>query len=151
MHGLFSSMNELTISLENTPSDADRQTVMNGLFAHNKEQTGDGSYENLTFLVRDAGGEIVGGLLGEVYWGWLHVDVLWVHERLRNDGFGRKLMDMAELEAAERGCHSAFLDTFSFQALSFYLKLGYQIYGELTDFPPGHGRYFLKKSLAGNT
>ena len=139
-----------TIRLESITSEDDRRKVMDGLLAHNKAQTGDINYENLNFVLRDANGEVVGGLLGEVYWGWLHVDILWVDERFRKGGLGQKLMDAAEHEAAQRGCHSAFLDTFSFQALPFYLKLGYEIFGELTDFPPGHGRYFLKKKLTRN-
>ena len=133
-------MNEPTIRLENPPSEEDRRKIMDGLLAHNRTRTGDGNYENLTFLVRDAEGELIGGLLGEIYWGWLHIDVLWVNERSRKKGLGRKLMEAAERAAAERGCHSAFLDTFSFQALPFYVKMGYQIFGELPDFPAGHAR-----------
>ncbi len=147
-HGHFPFfMSEPTIRLENSPTEEDRRKVLDGLLAHNKGQTGDDNYENLTFLLRDADGEVVGGLLGEIYWGWLHIDILWVDESWRKDGLGRKLMEAAEREAAERGCHSAFLDTFSFQALPFYLNLGYEIYGELADFPPGNRRYFLRKPL----
>ena len=52
--------------------------------------------------------------------------------------------------AARRGCHRASLDTTSFQALPFYLKHGYAIWGQLDDFPIGHSRYFLKKALDPN-
>jgi hypothetical protein len=44
-------------------------------------------------------------------------------------------MDRAEIRARERGCHSAWLDTFSFQARGFYEKLGYEEFGRL-DCPP---------------
>ena len=50
--------------------------------------------------------------------------------------------------AVERGCHSVWVDTFSFQAPGFYPKLGYKVFGEL-DYPPGHKRIFLQKRLAG--
>ena len=50
--------------------------------------------------------------------------------------------------AFERGCHSAWVETFSFQAPGFYRKLGYEPFGEL-DYPPGHKRIFLHKRLAG--
>jgi hypothetical protein len=56
-------------------------------------------------------------------------------------------MKMAEQEGLTRGCQSVFLDTHDFQALPFYQKLGYEIFGELEDFPPGHTRYYLKKRL----
>jgi hypothetical protein len=41
-------------------------------------------------------------------------------------------MDRAEVHARERGCHSAWLDTFSFQARGFYEKLGYDEFGTTT-------------------
>jgi hypothetical protein len=49
--------------------------------------------------------------------------------------------------ALERGCRHAYLDTFSFQALGFYEKQGYAVYGQLENFPTGASRYFLKKTL----
>jgi hypothetical protein len=42
----------------------------------------------------------------------------------------------------------AWLDTFSFQACGFNEKLGYQVFSELHDNPPGHTRFFLKKFLS---
>ncbi len=53
----------------------------------------------------------------------------------------------AEQTAQERGCAHAYLDTFSFQALGFYERLGYKIFGVLEDFPPSHQRYFLQKQI----
>jgi len=45
-------------------------------------------------------------------------------------------------------CHSAWLDTFEFQARGFYERLGYSCFGELPNYPVGFSRYFLKKTLA---
>jgi len=56
------------------------------------------------------------------------------------------LMGQAEGRARERGCHSTWLDTFSFQARGFYEKLGYEEFGRL-DYPPGHYRHFMRKRL----
>jgi hypothetical protein len=53
----------------------------------------------------------------------------------------------AETEAVARGCHSAWLDTFAFQARPFYERLGYTCFGELNDYPNGSARYFMKKTL----
>jgi len=88
----------------------------------------------------------VAGLAGETYGGWLFIKYLWVHDDLRSLGFGRELMARAEERALERGCHSAWLDTFSFQARGFYEKLGYEEFGIL-DYPPNHKRHFIKKPL----
>ena len=57
-------------------------------------------------------------------------------------------MRRAEHEAIRRGCHSAWLDTYEFQARGFYERLGYSGFGQLDDYPPGFVRYFMKKALA---
>jgi GNAT superfamily N-acetyltransferase len=88
------------------------------------------------------------GLAGETYSGWLFIRYLWVSDLLRGKGIGRKLMADAEARALERGCRSAWVDTFSFQAPGFYPKLGYEVFGEL-DYPPRHKRFFLRKRLMG--
>jgi GNAT superfamily N-acetyltransferase len=98
-------------------------------------------------FVRDAKAEIVGGLLGGTYWGWLYVDILWVKDSLRGQGYGRALLAEAEQEAVRRGCRHAHLDTMSFQALEFYQQQGYTVFGELHDLPTGHSRHFMKKRL----
>lgn len=40
-----------------------------------------------------------------------------------------------------------YLDTLDFQALPFYEREGYSIFGILEDYPPGHRQYYLRKSL----
>jgi len=54
----------------------------------------------------------------------------------------------AEAEARKRGCDNAHCDTFDFQALPFYQKLGYETFGHLEDYPANHVRYFLRKRLS---
>jgi len=80
------------------------------------------------------GPQILVGLAGATYCGWLFVKYLWVSDTLRRQGVGRELMGQAEGRARERGCHSTWLDTFSFQARGFYEKLGYEEFGRL-DYP----------------
>ena len=91
---------------------------------------------------------MVGGLRGNTGWEWLYVDTLAVAEHLRGQDWGTRLLAAAEQEAVRRGCHSAYLDTFDFQALPFYQKQGYAIFGTLAHFPGEHTRYFLQKALS---
>jgi GNAT superfamily N-acetyltransferase len=85
---------------------------------------------------------------GQINWNWLHVGLFWVAEALRGSGYGRRLLAAIEQVARERGCRYAHLDTFSYQARPFYETLGYEVFGQLDDYPPGHKRFFMKKVLA---
>jgi predicted N-acetyltransferase YhbS len=79
--------------------------------------------------------------------GWLFTNLLWVHPELRCAGIGSRLIAEAERHATAFGCHSAFVDTFSFQAPVFYPRFGYREFARL-DYPPDHERIFFKKRLA---
>lgn len=96
------------------------------------------------FLLDDAQ-KVRGGLIGLTRWNCLLIDVLWVEESLRGQGFGRQLMELAEQQARQRGCIEGFLDTFSFQAKGFYEKLGYEAFAQIDDYPSGYTFYQLKK------
>ena len=135
----------IEIAVELKPDEI--EFVNQQILKFNSSRVGEGKYKLLVILLRDSGSHIVGGLLGETYWQWLHVDVLWVHESLRGKGYGDKLLAAAEQEAINRGCQYVYLDTFSFQAPEFYQKRGYVVFGELPNFPQGYKRYFLKKEL----
>jgi GNAT superfamily N-acetyltransferase len=92
-------------------------------------------------------GEPVGGLCGRTAGGWLAIDLIFVPEAVRGMGLATQLIAMAEEEANRRDCHSAWLDTVNPQALTLYRRLGYEIFGELKDYPAGYNRYFLRKRL----
>ncbi len=135
------------ITLEPDADPSDRGFVEQGLSAYNRQFTEDDSYTRLHVFLRDRDGQIVGGLLGGTYWGWLYVAILWLDESVRRGGWGTRLMAAAEAEALRRGCHHVHLDTMDFQALPFYRKLGFTLFGALKDMPLGHERYFLEKPL----
>ncbi len=101
----------------------------------------------LDLLLRDPAGCIHGGLLGYTHWGWLHVQTLWLAEEDRGRGEGRHLLEAAEMIARRRGCHHSRLSTYSFQARGFYERLGYTVYGQLADYPPGYTSYAMAKDL----
>jgi ribosomal protein S18 acetylase RimI-like enzyme len=114
---------------------------------YNNQQAGDDQGRNLCFVMRDSKQDIVGGVIGATYWGWLYINLMWVREELRGRDHGQRLLVLAEEEARQRGAKHAYLDTFSFQAPGFYEKHGYRVFGELPDFPVGHRRYFMVKTL----
>jgi GNAT superfamily N-acetyltransferase len=118
-----------------------------GLSAYNEKEGGESSGQLLCFVLQAPDQEVVGGVIGETHWDWLYVNLMWIREDLRRKGYGHRLLTMAEDEARKRGARNAYLDTFSFQAPDFYKKHGYQVFGELKDFPAGHQRYYLTKKL----
>jgi GNAT superfamily N-acetyltransferase len=136
-----------TITLEEHAEPADCEIVSRGLQTYNRQQAGDEGHRPVAIFVRNEAGIVIAGLLGDTYYGWLAVNLLWVEEAWRGQGYGRTLLRTAEAEAVRRGCQHAHLDTLSFQALDFYLGEGYSVFGELHGLPPGHTRYFLRKEL----
>lgn len=137
------------IALEAKPKSSDMNIVIKGLGEFNRQQTGGATPEYLLATVRNDLGEVVGGLIGATYLGWLQIHAVWLPDELRGRSYGTELMAIAETEALRRGCTRVLLETYSFQALSFYEKRGYTVVTRLADFPLGGARYALTKDLTG--
>jgi GNAT superfamily N-acetyltransferase len=135
------------ISYEGSPEEEAWGIIGRGVGGYNKDQVGYNDFQRLCFVLKSDDGTVVGGVLGETYWEWLYIDLLWVREELRRQGYGRKLMEKAEEEGRKRGARHAHLDTFTFQTPAFYESIGYERFGTLEDFPPGHTRFFMRKEL----
>lgn len=104
--------------------------------------------QDLAIAIRDPdSNEPVGGLLGRTNGGWLGIELLFVPEAFRGMGLATQLIALAEDEARNRGCHSVWIDTLNPEALRLYQRLGYEIFGELKDYPVGGSRFFLQKKL----
>jgi GNAT superfamily N-acetyltransferase len=123
------------------------KAVLESLIAFNDAQAGQSGYQPVAFAIEDEYGRMIGGLSGGTAYGWLFVELLFVPEPLRGQGVGTELIRRAEADAVARGCHSAWLDTFEFQARGFYERLGYTCFGELKNYPAGP-RFFMSKRLA---
>lgn len=75
------------------------------------------------------------------------MSLVWIDDKYRGKGFGKRLLESAEAHARKNGVKNVYLDTFSFQAPKFYKKLGYREFGRLDDFPAGHHRVWMTKPL----
>lgn len=137
----------LVVAEENRVAETAR-AVVKGLVAHNTAKAGKSRWKRFAVSVRDDAGAIKGGVVGYTMWNWCFIELVWLDEALRGTGLGTELMAKAEAVATKRGARHVYLDTFSFQGDGFYQKLGYEVFGELGDFPPGHRRIWLKKDLA---
>jgi len=137
-----------TLTLSDVADDNIRQAILAPLVAYNDSQTVSSQGRPLVIQVKDSSDQIIGGLWGYTGYGWLFTQLLVVPASLRGQGIGTQLMQLAEREAITRACHSAWLDTFEFQARGFYERMGYTCFGELPNYPTGFSRFFMKKALA---
>jgi GNAT superfamily N-acetyltransferase len=129
------------------PTEEHRLAVLEPLGAFNNAQAGPVGMRPVAIMLNDASGRSVGGLWGHTAYDWMFVQYLAVPEACRGQDLGTCLMLQAEQLARMRGCIGIWLDTFSFQALGFYKKLGYSVFGVIEDYPIGHQRLFLSKRL----
>ncbi|MEX1013492.1 MAG: GNAT family N-acetyltransferase [Waddliaceae bacterium] len=86
--------------------------------------------DTLLISIRDAKKTLRGGLKGVGLCGSLYIQVLSIDPALRGQNLRTELLQKAEAYAKSKDYSLLYLDTFSFQALPFYLKNGYQIFSE---------------------
>ncbi|MFF1685088.1 MULTISPECIES: GNAT family N-acetyltransferase [unclassified Streptomyces] len=102
---------------------------------------------SLSVKVVDDSGELVGGLSGWTWGGLLGIEMLWIHEQRRKDGWGSKILLAAEAEARRRGCDRACVSSFTFQAPGFYQRHGYVETGRTLGIPGGAEDVHMFKKL----
>ena len=105
------------------------------------------NFHRVLVTVRKDNGEVIGGIHGEMLSDWLHIKALWVAEKYLGAGIGRELLKQIEEAAMSKGFFGSHTETTDFQALDFYLKNGFEVFGELEGKPEGTTWYFIKKAL----
>lgn len=100
------------------------------LIAYNIATFGKSDKRDLNIPLRNAEGVVEGGLVGYTARGWLYVRLLFIPQAARGQGFGPKLLAIAEQEARHRGCIGAYLDTMNPEALKVYQRCGYRLIGQ---------------------
>lgn len=130
-----------------TPNKNEIEFVNNALEKFNYEHAEPDNHVLLNIVEYDENQNVIAGILGGTYWGWLHIDILWVDEKFRMKKIGSQLLIAAENEAKKRGCHSVHVDTMSWQAPEFYKKHGYELISELDNIPNGYKKFHFIKRL----
>lgn len=131
-----------------TPDSRDVQFLDDRIYEFNAERTGIADARLLAIILRNRDDEIVAGLYGWTWGRCCEVRTLWVHEQLRDQGLGRRMMAAAEAEARARGAAQIVLSTHGFQAPDFYRRLGFETVGYVDDYPLGHQSLYLRKRLS---
>ncbi|MCL1699410.1 GNAT family N-acetyltransferase [Lysinibacillus sp. Bpr_S20] len=115
--------------------------------SYHKKSREKGSVRPLNLIVSDHQQQWIGGITAEVYWGWVEINKFWFSKEFRGKGIGGQLLAKAEETAKQMGATKALLTTYDFQARTFYEARGYQVVGEIKDYPPGSSYYTMVKHL----
>lgn len=129
------------------PDPEAEQLIFDGIADEAFKKKGMARIEPFRILVKDAKQSLHGGAIGITYYGCLYIDMLWVDETVRNQGFGRKLVEAAEKIARDKNCTFATLGTMDWEALPFYQKLGYEIEFVREGYENESKLYMLRKKL----
>ncbi|QNM95768.1 GNAT family N-acetyltransferase [Chitinimonas koreensis] len=101
-------------------------------------------------VARDGAGAAVGCgaiVLNEAYG---ELKRMYVRPLARGQGTARRIVELLEAAARERGCNALMLETGPYQteALAFYAKHGYDRCGPYGDYPDHPLSVFMRKQLA---
>ena len=135
------------ISYVKNPSSADIQILNDRISEQAKSKKDMKQLDFFAFFIRDEQGKIVGGCGGDNMYGCLYIGQLWIIQRLRGKGYGTKLMQEAENLAKKSGCNFLAVNTFDWEGLEFYKKLGFYVEFERKGFDKDSIFYFLRKDL----
>lgn len=138
---------KILIIKDNNPNPNNDQIIREGIVNFNAQTLGECSGQFSIYL-KDENSIIRGGAVVWVHKESIYVDILWIEESLRGQGYGTKLLQAAEEEGKKRGCKYSTVDTYSFQAEEFYLKNEYQIIGEVRNYLFHHTKIFFRKELS---
>lgn len=118
-----------------------------GFRQHALETTGHDNDLTRYAFVANQGGKFAGAIVCHVIWKVLQIRQMFVEKPFRNQGLGSALMEKAIAEGKKRGCTVAFVETMSFQAMPFYLKMGFELEFSRPGFAHGALLHYLRKSL----
>ena len=136
----------LAISVEDDPDPDDVTALDDRLAAFTIGVTGHAPPQPLGVFAREHG-SLAAGIHGWTWGGCCELVTLWVDEPRRGRGLGRALLEAAEARARARGCRQVVLLTHAVQAPGLYTSAGYELVGEVDDYPTGSAAYWFRKRL----
>lgn len=129
------------------PSTADLAILTHGISLEAKAKKSQKEIISYAFFLKDQSNEIKGGINGNVLYGCLSIDQLWIDKSLRGKHYGIELMKKAESFGLENHCRFANVHTMDWEAKDFYIKLGYKVESQIEGFDNDSICYFLRKEL----
>jgi GNAT superfamily N-acetyltransferase len=90
--------NEYDFIYVDKPDDALWGVVGGGIHNYNTQQAGNTQSKQLCFVLYGPDHETAGGLIGETYWGWFYINLLFVKDELRGRGYGHRLLTLPKMK-----------------------------------------------------
>jgi GNAT superfamily N-acetyltransferase len=138
----------MELQIERDPDPHDIGFLETQIRSEASSAMGLGDEAELAIFVRDES-RIVAGISGWTWGDCCELQSLWVTPSQRGRRLGSQLLAAAEAEAAARGCTQTVHFTFDFQARRLYESAGYELVGQVSDFPSGADVLWYRKSLSG--
>ena len=112
------------------------------LKAYNEKQIQ--TYQSKDFLLtyEDSNKKLIAGLYAYLKLGMFYIDILWVDDAYRRQGFGKELLKQAEVMALENKALYIRVNTGSFQSPEFYLRNGYEQFAKFPIDVPDSDQHF---------
>ncbi len=131
-------------------TDEETTTTISHLKAHTEACIGV-KVEHTPFAITAyEGTTLIGSIIGKIYSGWMHLELVWVDEHHRGKGIGRQLIKLSLTEAKEQNLIGIEVWTQSWQAPEFYIHVGFTEFAVLDDFLPNHKRHVFRYLLKDN-
>lgn len=73
--------------------------------------------------------------------------MLYVDTKYRKKGIATKLITEIEKYSKDKKLTGIRMETWNFQAKGFYEKMGYTVWAQIENCPPGTIDYYLKKEI----
>lgn len=137
----------MKILTEFNPTENEIDFFEQKLYQYNLQKIDGYAYENFILKSVDDTDSVIAGIHCQIGGRWLYIASLWINEKLRNQGIGRKLIAQAQEVAIQKKCVGIYLYTYSFQSPQFYEKFGFRVFGELENFCNGNSKLYMKKNL----
>ena len=105
-----------------------KELIDQGLQEFDLEKIGSiGIKKPTAFYFKEADGEILAAVVFQFFWGALHIKSVWTAKKHRGKGYATRLMEEVFSYAKKHHASFAFIETMSFQAPTFYERLGFVV------------------------
>ncbi|UTH14807.1 GNAT family N-acetyltransferase [Macrococcus equipercicus] len=105
-----------------------------------------GEWEEFNYHIKD-GSIVIAGIVAESRYQTVEIEFLYVDNEYRKQGLAKQLLDYLEIVAKKQGMTSILVNTYSFQAPEFYLKMGYELLFKIEKAFGNVDQYYYRKQI----